>query len=509
MTFSSLGCPQLSYRTLNHSACTWFTNADDYRKLQETAYTNDDDAGLLSVFILMGVYPFTICFHQLVSDAANKHLSSLNPIVVRIFVEFGSAILPLTIVFSTPHTALLALANFVFVCAALAADRENILVWPLRLTRMQATQAVRKKGVYKPALTFLDEAQTMLRICAECRAVVMVTVCIVILAVDFPSVFTRSHVKTQEYGFSIMDLGTGSIVSMTASCGSIRQALRPAGVHKQRSELLLQRLCSVWPLLVVGTGRMLLMRAVDYHVPNSEYGVHWNFFFTLGVISVCSSLANLRPVISAVTGASVLCIYQVVLSKFGVAEYIFHSPRDNLFSANKEGILSCIGYVGMHWFCGICGILAKRAKEDAHGFVRNLTVVGITFSLAAGLLQYCGMPPSRKLCNLPYVLACIGYLCWGVGILGFIDLYWHWPRSPMPLVYSGILSSMAEFFLAANLLTGLINVVFQPLIMPAWAALLTLTVYSFIWSMFAGALQNGGHTVRSLLGRRKPPVKNL
>ena len=40
------------------------------------------------------------------------------------------------------------------------------------------------------------------------------------------------------------------------------------------------------PLLVVGIIRWASTAAMGYHVDASEYGVHWNFFFSLFVVKV-------------------------------------------------------------------------------------------------------------------------------------------------------------------------------------------------------------------------------
>ena len=43
---------------------------------------------------------------------------------------------------------------------------------------------------------------------------------------------------------------------------------------------------SVIPLVVLGCARLMATRGVEYQEHVSEYGVHWNFFFTLAVVKV-------------------------------------------------------------------------------------------------------------------------------------------------------------------------------------------------------------------------------
>ena len=43
------------------------------------------------------------------------------------------------------------------------------------------------------------------------------------------------------------------------------------------------------PLFMLGFFRLALVKYFGYHEHVSEYGIHWNFFFTLGLLPVLSS----------------------------------------------------------------------------------------------------------------------------------------------------------------------------------------------------------------------------
>merc|ERR1719446_244977 len=85
--------------------------------------------------------------------------------------------------------------------------------------------------------------------------------------------------------------------------------------------------------------------------------------------------------------------------------------------------------------------------------------------------------------NLPYAVFVLGVNALVLGLLAFIDLEWPRPRPRLPLVYGGIQDSMFASFLVANLLTGAVNVLFQPLLIPAGAALFIMLLYTVVWTL--------------------------
>merc|ERR1711862_304696 len=103
------------------------------------------------------------------------------------------------------------------------------------------------------------------------------------------------------------------------------------------------------------------------------------------------------------------------------------------------------------------------------------------------------MGPSRRLCNLPYVVLILGLNALVLGSLAAVDLFWPLlPRLPLPDVYAGVQESMLVAFLLANLLTGLVNVSGQPLLMSSSGALLVMTLYSLSFLVPLGILQRRG-----------------
>jgi hypothetical protein len=110
---------------------------------------------------------------------------------------------------------------------------------------------------------------------------------------------------------------------------------------------LLQRIT----ILVLGSGRLIMLKITNYQEHVSEYGIHWNFFVTLFCIWTLADLIHLffprklMPWLASV----ILCIHQVMLSH-GMSEYIISAPRTDFISSNREGILSIGGLLPLYLY---------------------------------------------------------------------------------------------------------------------------------------------------------------
>ena len=100
------------------------------------------------------------------------------------------------------------------------------------------------------------------------RGQILIVTCICILAVDF-SIFPRRYAKTENYGYSGMDLGVGLFA---ISHGMVSSEAR----NKQTNvkELFLENII----LFLLGFIRLIVVKYFSYVEHVSEYGIHWNFF---------------------------------------------------------------------------------------------------------------------------------------------------------------------------------------------------------------------------------------
>eukprot|EP00906_Rhabdomonas_costata_P008500 RCo012104 len=112
------------------------------------------------------------------------------------------------------------------------------------------------------------------------RVALLLSTCLALLAVDF-AVFPRRFSKTEGFGYSVMDLGAGSFVFSNALVyGGLKMGRDGPG------PALWRQLSPALPLLVMGAVRLVSLKRLGYPEVHSEYGVHWNFFFTLATMPV-------------------------------------------------------------------------------------------------------------------------------------------------------------------------------------------------------------------------------
>eukprot|EP00668_Euglena_longa_P038836 GGOE01049941.1.p1 GENE.GGOE01049941.1~~GGOE01049941.1.p1 ORF type:complete len:470 (+),score=129.61 GGOE01049941.1:53-1411(+) len=336
------------------------------------------------------------------------------------------------------------------------------------------------------------------------RSMLMLTTCFSILAVDFP-VFPRRFAKTEMFGISVMDVGTGCFIFSNALVYGGRQLREGEGAWRRT-------FASFTPLLALGLVRLAFIKGADYHEVVEEYGVHWNFFFTLAGLPLLMLLSSHLPVLRALPslplGLLVLAAYQAALSHLGLTEYVEGADRSNLIAANKEGLASLGGYFGLYCVgAGVGRSLFRHPRAVVGGTLRDrmaqpqVRVVAAAFScaaLAAAVLHTTVQPTSRRLCNAAYVAFTVAYNLWFVGIFMLLQLIHPMPpqvasaQSLLPAVNANQLAC----FLLGNVLTGLTNMSIDTVHTTPAAAYTVLLLYMAVLVSAMAALQRTGLRLR-------------
>ena len=258
---------------------------------------------------------------------------------------------------------------------------------------------------------------TYLPFLSNTRTYINLMSCISILAVDFTNLFPHRYGKTHSYGTGLMDVGVGMFI--VAHGITSRYARRDSPTLSGWSEywkVISTEVRGSFPLFFLGLARLAIVTLLHKDPPLYEYGTHWNFFFTIGCVRVLGALIlPLLPQkisINSCVVASIICIlYQYWLVKHGLREFILHAERGGIYSSNREGIYSCIGFTALYLFSVSLGaIIFSERKTVMEWSVFSLFMVCLTL-LAWGLLYITINhiePISRRLTNMPYILWVIG-----------------------------------------------------------------------------------------------------
>jgi glucosaminylphosphatidylinositol acyltransferase len=337
----------------------------------------------------------------------------------------------------------------------------------------------------------------------------MIVTCSAILAVDFP-IFPRRFAKVENWGTSLMDLGVGSFV-FSAGVVSARAILKGRSTQQLNP---LRRLVAASrhsiPLLVLGLVRLYSVKGLDYAEHVTEYGVHWNFFFTLGLlppfVEIFHTLYSAIPSYEVLT-LLIVTAYQVTLESTDLKAYILVSPRGpDLLSKNREGVFSFIGYLAIFLSGRATGLRViprgTAAADTKPSAARKRVLVSLAIAALSWTVLFifnstpafgygARIPVSRRLANMPYVLwvsafnnAQIFLFCLAETLL--FPAVHRAADKEAEAHETGVATSrvMAAFnknglvvFLVANLLTGAVNLSFNTLDASVWQSLAILIAY--------------------------------
>ena len=361
------------------------------------------------------------------------------------------------------------------------------------------------------------------------RGAMMVVTCIAILAVDF-RVFPRRFAKVETWGTSLMDLGVGSFV-FSAGLVSARPLLKDQYISR-RSTLggrLHGSARHSLPLLVLGLLRLWSVKGLDYAEHVTEYGVHWNFFFTLAFlppfVALFQSFFSIVPSY-ALLSLLLSIIYQVLLETTTLKAFVLTAHRTNLLSQNREGIFSFIGYLSIFLSGQATGMYAlprtllPPSTQNPTGRQERLTLLTrltswsiiwtVLFIATTNYPYGLNVRISRRLANLPYFLWVTAFNCSQLTAFCAIESF-VFPAVHRALdrdtekreserATSRVLKAYNRnglaVFLLANLLTGAINLMLPTLSMGRGQAMAVLVVYAAVLTGFAVGLDMYDITIK-------------
>lgn len=94
----------------------------------------------------------------------------------------------------------------------------------------------------------------------------------------------------------------------------------------------------------------------------------------MAIVALVSSLLQLTAMQSVLAGSSLAIFYQLFLS-MGGNDFLLLAPRLTLFSANREGIFGCLGYLSLHWLgTGLGSLLRDRSASARLTVLRLLAI---------------------------------------------------------------------------------------------------------------------------------------
>lgn len=329
-----------------------------------------------------------------------------------------------------------------------------------------------------------------------------------------------------------MDIGVGSFIFSQGVVSAIPLLKDPQRLTMPVFPKVISVFKKVLPLFVLGIIRLISVKGTDYPEHESEYGRHWNFFFTMAFIPVLEVLLHNAMIHASISfvGFAVALSHQLALSLTPLQEYTLNAGRLGTISSNKEGLVSLLGYLAIHLIGLSTGTVLLPAspsefrrlkrhlqesndgKLDANSsgpnkpqYRQNDKIAIELFSYAAlwwiGLsvssLLDVGGGVSRRLANLPYVLWVCAYNTTFILCYLLVDMFFY---SRMSSTRTTTLSSLQTstkristpsvlldainvnglaLFLCANVLTGLINLSVRTMYASDAISLSILSLYSF------------------------------
>jgi phosphatidylinositol glycan class W len=402
----------------------------------------------------------------------------------QVALEFGTLLVPMLLV----QTSLLP-----YVSGHVMLLLGMLLVASLVPKQKHRTQSTIKDDAKRP--TFLSIH----------RASVYILTTIAILAVDFP-LFPRRYCKTETSGYGWMDLGAASFVIIAGLTSSLSSGV--AKCAKSSSSYKAMKKCA--PLLLLGVIRLATNKGLEYQEHVSEYGVYWNFFFTLcfveGFMVVWKrmkfALGCTNVPVDGVSALVMIVQYQIFLC-LGGQDFIENGdrrctkdptvswPMCDVYYANREGILGLFGYVGIRLLSeeigGFCFLpkqqLSEMDKSVGMAELRQQRLLLTTLLLwVIHVVLICGLqiPTSRRSTNASFIFWALAHnmtiLC-SIRFVSEASTHKNDTKPAIPRLLDAVNRYGLAVFLLSNILTGLVNLTVDTLHASDVKAMVVLSLY--------------------------------
>ncbi|PAA50483.1 hypothetical protein BOX15_Mlig031652g1 [Macrostomum lignano] len=295
-----------------------------------------------------------------------------------------------------------------------------------------------------------------------------------------------------------MDVGIGCFVICIGSLGPTANQLidrvdKALALRKAALQSIILTVCGlIKTLLVVLSIRIY---SIEYDESWTEYGVHWNAYYSLAVarglgatLELLVLPRSLPPLAAALASAAA---HELLLAG-GLAELVLapgqpqSHNRSNLIGQNREGLASIPGLVTLY-FCGLQ--LGRWMKPTESGSKFAVPVRLLALMVAAAAVRPLTMasdgfwllPESRRLMNPAYCGWLLAFSCFNLGgvwlVLEAADRLrvMAEPRDSCdstagaaetrrtPIHLQEVDSTGLLYFLISNLLTGLFNLLLSRL----------------------------------------------
>eukprot|EP00826_Nyctotherus_ovalis_P028791 TRINITY_DN226_c0_g1_i2.p1 TRINITY_DN226_c0_g1~~TRINITY_DN226_c0_g1_i2.p1 ORF type:complete len:465 (-),score=84.08 TRINITY_DN226_c0_g1_i2:115-1509(-) len=296
--------------------------------------------------------------------------------------------------------------------------------------------------------TFLDHQISM----------IFLLICFAIMYCD-TSMFDENLSKTTRDGIGTMDLGSGLIL-FTSGITS-RQARDKKSSLKKRFS---QSIVMIGICLTIGTIRAIM--AVVCNKGDTSHGSHWSIFLIIASIMLISLfIPNVLVPFASLIAFLLSLTYQTLLN-FGLEDYLIPwDQHSDFLGKNAIGMCQTVGFLA----CYLAGLglgrklydIANQGKNDEDKAILFELLMAFGVCIALFLYSYFVFGKTGPTaCNLTYVayILAMGHFT----ILAVFVPDRMIEKLSSNMIFDGpAKTSRLIYFTAANLLTGLVNIIFD------------------------------------------------